>query len=142
MSKLETAVRPLETMPQDPTNNTDKLSLEEQCTILEEKISAAKERLAEVEKQLDQERLIRKEMLEKRLEKSLEEEREKIREKIREEAMAKLYERERELDKWEKDIERRENALETIKSFYRKEMEQIAMHYLGSTEFLYHDQDA
>ena len=73
MSKLETAVRPLETMPQDPTNNTDNLSLEEQCTILEEKISTAKERLAEVEKQLDQERLIRKEMLEKRLEKSLEE---------------------------------------------------------------------
>ena len=137
MSKLETAVRPLETMPQDPTNNTDNLSLEEQCTILEEKISATKERLAEVEKQLDQERLIRKEMLEK----SIEEEREKIREKIREEAIAKLGERERELDKWEKDIERRENALETIKSFYRKEMEQIAMHYLGSTDFLYHDQD-
>ena len=124
-------------MPQDPTNNTDNLSLEEQCTILEEKISATKERLAEVEKQLDRERLIRKEMLEK----SLEEEREKIREKIREEAIAKLDEREKELDKWEKDIERRENALETIKTLYRKEMEQIAMHYLGSTDFLYHDQD-
>ncbi len=80
-------------------------------------------------------------MLEKRLEKSLEEEREKIREKIREEAMAKLDERERELDKWEKDIVRRENALEAIKTFYRNEMEQIAMHYLGSTDFLYHDQD-